>query len=152
MPRIGKYWLSGDRYYWPKDAAHTWAKPEGEPAKVVRMGVDDFAQKQAGELKFLRLLPVGKEIKQGARFGTLETAKWVGPLVSPLSGKITQVNDEVLTNPKLINEDPFGKGWMVTIEPSDLAGDLSRLVKGDQPAAVEWMKSDIRTVAKEEIV
>jgi glycine cleavage system H protein len=151
VPRIGKYWLSLDHYYWPKDTAHTWAKQESEPPKVVRVGVDDFAQKQAGELKFIRLFPVGKEVKQGARFGTLETAKWVGPLLSPVSGKIAQVNDQVLKTPKLVNEDPYGKGWMVIIEPSDLHGDLSRLVKGDQPAAVEWLKSDIRTIAKEEV-
>jgi glycine cleavage system H lipoate-binding protein len=73
MPKIGKYWLSLDHYYWAKDTAHTWAKIKSEPAKVVRVGIDDFAQKQAGELKFMRLFPVGTEVKQGARFGTLET-------------------------------------------------------------------------------
>ena len=148
MPRIGKYWLSLDHYYWPHDTAHTWAKiEEGK----VRVGVDDFAQKQAGELKFIRLFPAGKEVKQGARFGTLETAKWVGPLLSPVSGKIAQVNDAVLNKPPLVNEDPYGNGWMVVIEPSDLDDDLTRLVKGDQPAAVEWMKKDIREIAKEEV-
>lgn len=151
MPKIGKYWLSLDHYYWPHDTAHTWAKLETESAKVVRVGVDDFAQKQAGELKFIRLFPVGKEVKQGARFGTLETAKWVGPLLSPVSGKVAEVNKAVLDKPTLVNEDPYGKGWMVVIEPSNLDDDLTRLVKGDSPAAVEWMKSDIRTVAKEEI-
>jgi glycine cleavage system H protein len=148
MPKIGKYWMSADHYYWPKDTAHTWAKVEDGKVKI---GVDDFAQKQAGELKFMRLFPVGKEVKQGARFGTLETAKWVGPLLCPVSGKVAKVNDEVLKTPKLVNEDPYGKGWMIIVEPSDIQGDLSRLVKGDQPAAIEWMKSDIRTVAKEEI-
>jgi len=148
MPRIGKYWLSLDHYYWPHDTAHTWAKiEEGK----VRVGVDDFAQKQAGELKFIRLFPAGKEVKQGARFGTLETAKWVGPLLSPVSGKIAQVNDAVLNKPPLVNEDPYGNGWMVVIEPSDLDDDLPRLVKGDQPAAVEWMKKDIREIAKEDV-
>ena len=148
MPRIGKYWLSLDHYYWPHDTAHTWAKIEDGK---VRVGVDDFAQKQAGELKFIRLFPAGKEVKQGARFGTLETAKWVGPLLSPISGKIAQVNDAVLNKPPLVNEDPYGNGWMVVIEPSNLDDDLTRLVKGDQPAAVEWMKKDIREIAKEDV-
>ena len=148
MPKIGKYWVSQDHYYWPHDTAHTWAKIEDGK---VRVGVDDFAQKQAGELKFIRLFPTGKEVKQGARFGTLETAKWVGPILSPVSGKIAQVNDEVLNKPPLVNEDPYGKGWMVVIEPSDLEDDLTRLVKGDSPAAVEWMKKDIREIAKEEV-
>ena len=117
----------------------------------MRVGVDDFAQKQAGELQFLRLFPAGKEAKQGKRFGTLETAKWVGPLLSPVSGKIAEVNQEVLDTPTLVNEDPYGKGWMVVIEPSNLDDDLPRLLKGDQPEAVEWMKNDIREVAKEDI-
>ncbi|MFC2018171.1 glycine cleavage system protein H [Chloroflexota bacterium] len=147
MPRIGKYWLSLDLYYWPKETAHTWAKVE--PDNKIRVGVDDFAQKQAGELLFIRLFPVGKEVKQGARFGTLETAKWVGPLLSPVSGKIAEVNDEVLKTPKLVNEDPYGKGWMIAITPIELEEDLSRLVKGDE--AIEWLKKDIREVAKEEV-
>src|SRR4030042_5328253 len=101
MPRIGKYWLSLDFYYWPQETAHTWAKIEDGK---VRIGVDDFAQKQAGELKFLRLFPAGKEVKQGKRFGTLETAKWVGPLLSPVSGKIAEGNDEGLKTPNVGNE------------------------------------------------
>ena len=147
MPRIGKYWLSLDLYHWPHDTAHTWAKLESE--NKVRVGVDDFAQKQAGELLFIRLFPAGKEVKQGARFGTLETAKWVGPLLSPVSGKIAEVNDEVLKKPTLVNEDSYGNGWMVVINPSNLEDDLTRLVKGD--AAIEWLKKDIREVAKEEV-
>ena len=148
MPKIGKYWVSQDYYYWPYDTAHTWAKIEDGK---VRVGVDDFAQKQAGELKFIRLFPAGKKVEQGKRFGTLETAKWVGPLLSPISGTIVEANQEVLDKPPLVNEDPYGKGWMVVVEPSDLEGDLSRLVKGDSPAAVEWMKNDIREIAKETI-
>src|SRR4030042_1770382 len=140
MPRIGKYWLSLELYYAPFDTAHTWAKLE--PENMVRVVLDDFAQKQAGELLFIRLFPAGKEVKQGQRFGTLETAKWVGPLLSPVSGKIAEVNDEVLKTPKLVNEDPYGKGWMIVVTPSELEEDLSRLVKGDE--AVEWLKKDIR--------
>jgi len=117
----------------------------------VRVGVDDFAQKQAGELKFMRLFPAGKKVEQGKRFGTLETAKWVGPLLSPVSGTIVESNQEVLDTPTLVNEDPYGKGWMVVIEPSNLDDDMTRLVKGDSPEAAEWMKTDIREVAKEEV-
>ncbi len=147
MPRVGKYWLSLDLYHYPLNAAHTWGKVE--PENMVKVGVDDFAQKQAGELLFIRLFPAGKEVKQGQRFGTLETAKWVGPLLSPVSGKIAQVNEEVLKKPKLVNEDPYEKGWMVIINPTNLEEDLTRLVKGDQ--AIDWLKKDIREVAKETV-
>ena len=147
MPRIGKYWLSLDLYHWLHDTAHTWAKLE--PENKVRVGVDDFAQKQAGELLFIRLFPIGKEVKQGARFGTLETAKWVGPLLSPLSGKIVEINNEVLKSPKVVNKDPYEKGRMIVITPTELEEDLSCLVKGD--AAIEWLKKDIRKIAKRDI-
>ena len=148
MPKIGKYWVSQDLHYWPHDNAHTWAK--NEDGKI-RVGVDDFAQKQAGELKFMRLFPAGKKVTQGKRFGTLETAKWVGPLLSPVSGTIVEANQAVLDKPTLVNEDPYGDGWMVIIEPSNLDDDMTRLVKGDSPEAAEWMKKDIKEVAKEEI-
>ena len=72
MPKIGKYWVDKDLHYWPHDTAHSWAK--NEDGKI-RVGVDDFAQKQAGELKFMRLFPAGKKVKQGKRFGTLETGQ-----------------------------------------------------------------------------
>ena len=147
MPRVGKYWLNLDLYHLPINTAHTWAKVE--PENIVRVGIDDFAQKQAGELLSIRVFPARKQVKQGQRFGTLETAKWVGPLLSPVSGKIAQVNEEVLKKPKLVNEDPYGKGWMVIINPTNLEEDLTRLVKGDQ--AIEWLKKDIREVAKEAV-
>ena len=147
MPRIGKYWLPLDLNYAPFEKAHTWAKVE--PENTVRVGADDFAQKQAGELLYIRLFPAGKEIKQGELFGTLETAKWVGQLFSPVSGKIEEVNEDVVDQPKLVNEDPYGKGWMVIIDPTNLEEDLTRLVKGDQ--AVEWLKKDIVEIAKETV-
>ncbi len=148
MPKIGKYWVDKDLHYWPQDTAHSWAK--NEDGKI-RVGVDDFAQKQAGELKFMRLFPAGKKVKQGKRFGTLETAKWVGPLLSPVSGTIVEANQAVLDNPTLVNEDPYGDGWLVIIEPSDLDDDMTRLVKGDSTEAAEWMKKDITEIAKEEV-
>ena len=80
---------------------------------------------------------------------TPETAKWVGPLLSPASGKIAEVNGEVVNNPPFLNEDPYGKGWMVVIEACTLEDDLNRLVNEDQPAAVEWLNTDIREIAKE---
>jgi glycine cleavage system H protein len=144
MPRVGKYWLSLELYYAPFDTAHTWAK--AEPDGKVRVGVDDFAQKQAGDILFVRLFPVGKTIKQGARFGTMETAKWVGPLISPVSGTISAVNEEVQKSPKLINEEPYGKGWMVVITPTNFEEDSARLVQGDKATA--WLKKEIEEMEK----
>jgi len=144
MPRIGKYWLSLDLYYAPFDTAHTWAKAEADGK--VKVGVDDFAQKQAGDILFVRLYPVGKEVKQGARFGTMETAKWVGPLISPVSGTISAVNEELQKTPKLINEEPYGKGWMVVVTPTNFDEDSARLVQGDKATA--WLKKEIEEMDK----
>ena len=79
----------------------------------------------------------------------METEKWVGQLLSPVSGKITQVNDAVLERPDLVNEDPYDEGWMAIIEPTDLEKDLTQLVTGDQ--AIDWLKKEIREVAKEDV-
>lgn len=147
MTQIGKYWLETELYHAPFDQAHTWAKLE--PDNLVRVGFDDFGQQQAGELLFIRLLPVGQEVKQGEFFGTVETGKWVGQLFSPVSGKIMQTNEEIVEKPKLVNEDPYEEGWMVIIAPTNLEEDLTRLVKGDE--AINWLKKEIREVAKEDI-
>ena len=73
-----------------------------------------------------------------------------GTTVFPtVGGKRAQVNEELLERPNLVNEDPYGKGWMVIINPTNLEEDLTRLVKGDQ--AVDWLKKDIREVAKETV-
>jgi glycine cleavage system H protein len=144
MPQIGKYWLELDLYYTPD---HTWMKTESSGA--VKVGFDDFGQKLAGQIKFLRINPVGKELKQLERFGTLETGKWTGKLVAPVTGKIATVNQEVIKNPALINEDPYGKGWIITLLPVNLGEELKNLLHKD--TAIEWLKKDIMEKAKEKI-
>ena len=68
-------------------------------------------------------------------------------MVSPVSGTIVATNEEVLKSPKLVNDDPYGKGWLIVINPTNLEEDMTKLVKGDQ--AVEWLKKQIKEVAKE---
>ncbi|MEM2047460.1 MAG: hypothetical protein QXZ06_06225, partial [Candidatus Jordarchaeales archaeon] len=83
--------LPEDLYYHPD---HCWARVEGDK---VRVGFDDFGQVTAGQILFIRLKPAGKEVKQNETFGTVETGKWVGPLKSPISGTIAEVNPEIKT-------------------------------------------------------
>ncbi len=147
MPQVGKYWIETELYHAPFDRAHTWAKLE--PKNLVRVGFDDFGQRQAGEFLCVRLLPAGEEVKQGDLFGTVETSKWVGQLLSPVSGKIVQVNEELSERPKLVNEDPYEEGWMVIMNPTNLEKDLTQLVTGNQ--AIAWLKKDIREIAKETV-
>ncbi len=120
--------------YFSKDFA--WAKIEGDK---VRMGISDYAQKSLREIVYAELPEVGSEVKQGEPYGTVESVKAVSDLVAGLSGTIEEVNDEVKSKPETLNEDPYVKGWLLIVKPSNLQAELANLM--DFNAAVEWHKS-----------
>jgi len=120
--------------YYSKDFA--WTKIEGDK---VRMGITDYAQKSLREIVYAELPSVGGDLKQGEPYGTLESVKAVSDLVAGLSGKIEEVNEEVKSKPETLNEDPFGKGWILAIKPTNLQAELANLM--DFNAAVEWHKA-----------
>ncbi|MGB9857850.1 MAG: glycine cleavage system protein GcvH [Dictyoglomaceae bacterium] len=103
-----------DRKY-SKD--HEWAKIEGNIAKI---GITHYAQRELGDVVYVELPQVGKEIKQGEVVATLESVKTASEVYSPLSGKITKVNENLKERPELINEDPYNNGWIVILEFSDI--------------------------------
>ncbi|MDH5691282.1 MAG: glycine cleavage system protein GcvH [Candidatus Bathyarchaeota archaeon] len=119
--------------YYSKDWA--WIKVEG---KKVRCGITDYAQKQLREVVYVELPSAGDTIKQKDPYGTVESVKAVSDLVAPLSGKIEEVNDEVSNKPEILNEAPFGKGWLLVITPSNLDAELKNLM--DFKTSVEWHK------------
>ena len=123
--------------FYSKDFA--WIKIEGEK---VRMGITDYAQKSLREIVYAELPSVGGEVKQGEPFGTLESVKAVSDLVAGITGTIEEVNEEVKSKPETLNEDPFGKGWVVVVKPSNLQAELANLM--DFNAAVEWHKSQAK--------
>ncbi len=102
-----------------------WAKKEDG---TVRVGATDMAQQAAGSIMFVRVMPKGRQVESRKPLGTIETGKWVGPLKSPLSGTIVEVNEALKAQPKLLNEDPYGKGWLVVLEPSKLDDELKNLM------------------------
>ena len=108
----------------------------------VRIGVTEYAQKQLREIVFAELPSAGDEIKKNDPYGTVESVKAVSDLVAPLSGKIDKVNDEVVDQPELINEDPYNKGWLVVISPTNLQAELKQLM--DFKKAVEWHKELVK--------
>ena len=120
--------------YYSKDFA--WVKIEGDN---VRMGITDYAQKSLREIVYAELPSVGSDVKQGEPYGTLESVKAVSDLVAGLSGKIEEVNDEVKSKPETLNEDPYVKGWLLVIKPTNLQAELANLM--DFNAAVEWHKA-----------
>jgi len=113
-----------------------WVHIENGKAK---MGVTDYAQKQLREIVFAELPSTGGTITQNEPFGSVESVKAVSDLIAPLSGTIEQVNEEVTNKPELLNEDPYGNGWLLVVAPSNLDAELKTLM--DFNASVEWHKS-----------
>jgi glycine cleavage system H protein len=124
--------------YFSKD--FEWVKIEGDK---IRMGITDYAQKALREIVYAELPSVGTEVKQNEPFGTLESVKAVSDLVSAISGIIQEVNDEVQSKPETLNEDPYGKGWLLVVKPSNLQAELANIMDFDK--AVEWHKAQAQS-------
>lgn len=95
---------------------HLWVTVENGHAYV---GISYYAQEELGDILFVELPEVGDKVTQGKSFGEIESAKTVSDLVSPLSGKVVEVNNDVINEPVIINEDPLGDGWLMEIEGVD---------------------------------
>jgi glycine cleavage system H protein len=95
----------------------------------------------SGTIAQLAFLPVGEQLKRGEAFGSLEAAKFVGPLTSPLSGTVSATNDAVVVDPALVERDPYGEGWLIELDLAD-PGELSDLVSGSQPIKV-WFEAEV---------
>lgn len=99
---------------------HEWLMVEG---KSVTVGISDFAQAQLGDVVFLELPNPGRKLEAGESFGVVESVKAASDLYSPVSGRVTAVNDKVAGKPELINSDPYGDGWILKLE---LTGELPK--------------------------
>jgi len=113
---------------------HSWAK-EGADG-VARVGLDDFAQKLVGRVTSVDLPPVGSRLAQGEKGWTLRVGSRDIPMLSPLDGEVVAVNEEALRSPEIVNEDPFGKGWLLKIRPERLAANRTNLLSGR--LAMRW--------------
>ncbi|UCH57261.1 MAG: glycine cleavage system protein GcvH [Candidatus Bathyarchaeota archaeon] len=124
--------------YYHRD--HMWVKIEEGKARV---GYNDWAQEAAGKLVNLSTRKVGRSVKAGKTLGTVESGKWVGPLKTPLSGEIVELNEEVLKTPSIINDDPYGRGWIALLAPSDLDAEMGELIKGaDKDILEAWLSEE----------
>ena len=138
--QIDKYSFPDDLFY-HKD--HYWARVDGD---VVVVGLTDFTQQLAGTIKRVVTLEEEDEVEQDKPIGTLSSGKWTGKLYAPVSGEILEVNEDIEDEPKTINEDPYGEGWIIKITPSNLQGDLANLKKTGSEFET-WMKSEITKFA-----
>jgi len=96
---------------------HDWAKLEGEVAIV---GISYHAQEELGDIVYIDLPEVGKELKQGEVLATIESVKSASDVYSPFSGKVIEVNEKLKETPEIINEDPYNEGWIAKLEITDL--------------------------------
>lgn len=97
--------------------SHEWARPDEDG--LVRVGITDFAQDELGDVVFVELPDEGASVTAGDAFGVVESIKAVSDLYAPVSGEVVAVNDAVGGAPELVNEDPFGEGWFLLVDPSD---------------------------------
>ena len=103
---------------------HEWVKVEGNMGTV---GVTDYAQGELGDIIYVDVTSVGNDVAMGDTFGTIEAVKTVSDMYAPVSGKIAEFNSAVNDNPASVNQDPYGAGWLVKIEITNM-GDLDSLL------------------------
>ncbi|MGV0052220.1 glycine cleavage system protein GcvH [Mycobacterium colombiense] len=106
-------------------AEHEWVRRSGDD--TVRVGITDFAQSALGDVVFVQLPDVGTELTAGESFGEVESTKSVSDLYAPVSGKVTAVNGDLDGSPQLVNSDPYGGGWLLDVQVSDV-GELESAI------------------------
>lgn len=95
---------------------HEWIRLEGDTAYV---GITDYAQQQLGDIVFIDVITEGETLDKGEVFGTIEVVKTVSDLFLPIGGEILEVNPQLEEHPELVNQDPYGEGWIIKLKPTD---------------------------------
>jgi glycine cleavage system H protein len=114
--------VPGDLLY---TSDHEWARSEKDGA--VRIGITDFAQDSLGPVVFVQLPEVGSTVEMHGTLGEVESTKSVSEIYAPVGGVVTEVNTDLADRPELLNDDPYGAGWLCVITPADPA-ELERLL------------------------
>jgi len=137
MKKIKKFNIRTDVYY---DTAESyWVDVNGNTARI---GMSPLVQETSGSFVAISINDIGTSHAKGASFGSVEAEKHVGHLKMPVSGKITAVNEKALANPRLLNSDPYGKGWLIEIEMSDFQAEKANLLSGESKI-VAWFTDEI---------
>ena len=108
---------------------HEWIYPESE--NKWKIGLTDYAQTQLGDIVFLDLPTLGTQVEQRQKIGEVESVKAVSEIFTPVSGQVLEINQAVIDEPGLVNQDPYGKGWLVKLELSNLS-ELDTLMNSDK--------------------
>ena len=134
--------VATDRLY---SSAGVWALAEGDR---IRVGMTDFLQQQSGDVAFAQVRPAGGAVAVGDEVALIETIKANVEVVSPVSGAVSEVNPALATTPEVINQDPYGQGWLAVIDASDWPKDRDALL--DPQAYFELMKSQAEEEANQQ--
>ena len=141
MADIKGYHMPDELYYHKE---HSWARIEGTRVTV---GMNDFFQKEAGDVVFVDLPEEEDDVTQGEVCGKIQSRKWIGKLVAPVSGEIAELNEDLEDDTSLINTDPYDKGWILVIEASDLESELDNLIHGEDVAT--FIEKEIQRAEEE---
>ncbi len=130
------YHFPSELYY--ESQTRLWVRVEGEIATI---GLSVLALETFGDIAYISTIKAGKPVERGQVIGSIEAAKMVDDLVAPISGEINAFNEEVQRNPGLINDDPYGGGWLVRVKPSAWDQESATLIHG--PALELWIKEQL---------
>jgi len=133
--KVDEYEVPDGLYY---SREHEWMKLEGNKCRI---GLTDYAQKSLHEVVFVDLPKIGTNVSQAQSIGTVESVKAVADVFSPVSGEIVETNQNLPDKPELVNQGPYGDGWVAVIKPSNLDAEIKNLL--DAKGYYEFLKSVI---------
>ena len=137
MTGVQRYRVPTDRAY--ERDTNIWVQRRGD---VVRIGLDELGQEMNGDMAFIQLAVPGTEVRRGDELGSMEAGKYVGPILSPMSGTVRAVNRAVLDTPRLVNTDPLDAGWLVELEPA--ADETLDHLVSDPDEIAAWFDARVR--------
>ena len=138
MTKVDKYEVDTSLFYDPQE--HFWVRIDDNTARI---GLSPLIQESNGAFVAIQLEGAGQELAKGESFGSIEAEKHVGPLKMPLSGRITRFNEEIIENPRLINYDPYGDGWIMEMELTKADEEVPGLIFGDHNV-VQWFEQELK--------
>ena len=141
MTTIDQYEFPDDLYYTKE---HVWVRAEGD---TVTIGLSQFGQDLAGEIIYIEMPRVGRQVKKDEAFMSMESGKWVGRVKAPVSGEIVEANGEIEWESALVNQDPYGAGWLAKIQAADLS-ELTALLRTDSPEFAALIAADRQKYGK----
>ena len=134
--QVGDYEVIEDLYYTKE---HEWIKLEGDRCRI---GVTDYAQKSLHEIVFVDLPESGGTVAKSQSMGSVESVKAVADVFAPISGEIVEVNTKLADSPELVNQQPYGNGWIAVVKPSNIDAELKELL--DAKGYAGFLKTQVK--------